>query len=159
VNYKLSDLIQKLIDIAKDILKIYIKIEEKFKGKSQVICIIARAMEKQEQKYIEYYEKLKNDLVGELNESIDFYLYDKAAKLLYEFKMHIEQPKINNVQDLIKFAVEIEKNNIGLLLDIQGRLLGKMDDVNNNIYKVFSMIIKEAEKHEKMFEDLLIDER
>ena len=37
-----------------------------------------------------------------------------------------------------KYALDFEKNNIGILLDIQGRLLGSLKDVNNNVYKVLS---------------------
>lgn len=157
--YTIFDLIQKLIDIEKDALEIYKKIEKKSKNESQVIGIVARAIEKEEQKHIEYYEKLKSDLNEELNESIDFYLYDRVAKLLFEFRSRIQLPKIDNVQDLIKYSLEFEKNNIGLLLDIQGRLLEKMDDVNNNVYKVISTIIEEEKKHEKMFEQLLISKK
>lgn len=157
--YTIFDLIQKLIDIEKDALEIYKKIEEKSQNESKVICIVARAIEKEEQKHIEYYEKLKSDLKEELKESIEFYLYDKVAKLLFEFRSRIQLPQINNVQDLIKYSLEFEKNNIGLLLDIQGRLLEKMDDVNNNIYKVISTIIDEEKKHEKMFEQLLISKK
>jgi rubrerythrin len=159
VNYTLSDLIQKLIDIEKAALDIYIKIGERSKNESKVINIIARAIEKEEKKHIEYYEDLKNNLSDELNEIIDFYLYDRVAKLLFEFKSRICIPQISNVQDLIRYSLEFEKSNIGLLLDIQGRLLEKMDDVNNNIYKVISKIINEEEKHKKMFEQLLISKK
>lgn len=156
MNYTISDLIQKLIDIEKDFYDVYVKIEEQFENKSQLIYAVTRAIGKQEKKHIEYYEKLKRNLIGGLNEPIEFYLYDKVAKLLFEFKMNIKFPEIENVQDLIRYAIEFKKNNIGLLLDIQGRLLEKMDDINNNIYKVLTMIIKKEEKHEKMFESLLI---
>lgn len=159
MNYTLSDLIEKLIDIERDALDIYRKIQEKSNNESKVISIVARAIAKEEQKHIKYYENIKNDLSGELNETIDFYLYDKVAKLLFEFRSRIQIPRIDNVQDLIKYSLEFEKNNIGLLLDIQGRLLGKMDDINSNIYKVISIIIKEEEKHQKMFEQLLISKK
>lgn len=157
--YTIFDLIQKLIDIEKDALEIYKKIEEKAKDESKVICIVARAIEKEEQKHIEYYEKLRNNLREELDEAIDFYLYDRVAKLLFEFRSRMQLPKIDNVQDLIRYSLEFEKNNIGLLLDIQGRLLEKMDDVNNNVYKVITKIIEEEKKHEKMFEQLLISKK
>lgn len=156
MNYTIADLIQKLIDIENDTLEIYKKIESIAQNKYEVIRIIARAIEKEEEKYIEYCEKLKSDLKGDLNEIIDFYLYDKVAKLLFEFKSRIQMPTINKVQDLIKYSVELKKNNISLLLDIRGRLVEKMDDVNNNIYKVISSIITEAEKHEKIYAELII---
>lgn len=156
MNYTIADLIQKLIAIENDTLEIYKKIESKAQNKSKVIGIIARAIEKEEEKYIEYCEKLKSDLQGDLNEIIDFYLYDKVAKLLFEFRSHIQMPQINKVQDLIKYSVELKKNNISLLLDIRGRLVEKIDDINNNIYRVISNIITEEEKYEKMYQELLL---
>lgn len=156
MNYMLSDLIQKLIDIEKDFYNIYVRIEEEWKNKSPLIYAVTKAIEKEEKKHIKFFEELKNDLSDELNEPIDFYLYDKVAKLLYEFRVYIQFPEIKTVQDLIKYAVEFEKNTIGLLLDIQGRLLEKIDDINSNVYKVLTEIINQEKKHEKMFEDLLI---
>ncbi len=156
MNYTLSDLIQKLIDIEKDFFNIYVILEEKSNNKSSTIYAVIKVIKKREKNHIKYYEKLKDDLTNELNESIEFYLYDKISKLLSEFKLYIHLPEIKSVQDLIKYTVEFKRDNIGLLLDIQGRLLEKMDDVNNNVYRILSQIIKDEEKHEKMFEKLLI---
>lgn len=157
MGYTIYDLIEKLIDIEKSALQLYIKIEEEYRTKSRSISIVTKAIAKQEEKHIEYYEKLKIDLEKDLkNENIEVYLYDKVAKLLIEFKMYIDIPKIDVVQDLIKYSLEFEKNNIALLLDIQGRLLEKEDDVNNNVYKVISNIINEEQGHKKMFETLIV---
>lgn len=157
MNYTSSDLIDKLINIEHIALEIYIKIEEKYRAESQLIGIVVRAIEKQEEKHIEYYENLKNDLEGRVKDSIDFHLYDKVSNLLFEFKNQMQLPELDNVQDLVGFALKFEKNNIALLLDVQGRLLEKMDDVNNIIYNVISKIISEEEEHEKMFEQLIVD--
>lgn len=157
MGYTIYDLIEKLIDIEKSALQLYIKIEEEYRTKSRSISIVTKAIAKQEEKHIEYYEKLKIDLEKDMkNENIEVYLYDKVAKLLIEFKMYIDIPKIDVVQDLIKYSLEFEKNNIALLLDIQGRLLEKKDDVNNNVYKVISNIINEEREHKKMFEALIV---
>ena len=83
-------------------------------------------------------------------------MYDKVVKLLFEFKNQSVIPEINNAQELIKYAYEFEKNNIGLLIDIQGRLIQKADDMNKKMHKIIDEIIKEEEKHEKMFEKLII---
>jgi SepF-like predicted cell division protein (DUF552 family) len=156
LNYTLSDLIQKLIDIEKDFFNIYVILEEKSNNKSSAIYAVIKAIKKREKDHIKYYEKLKDDLTNELNETIEFYLYDKISKLLSEFKLYIHLPEIKSVQDLIKYTVEFKRDNIGLLLDIQGRLLEKIDDVNSNVYRILSQIIKDEEKQEKMFEKLLI---
>jgi hypothetical protein len=156
LNYTLFDLIQKLIDIENDFYNIYVKIEEQSKNKTSAIYAVTKAIEKQVKKQIEYFEEIKNDSSEKSDEFIDIYIYDKIAKLLFEFRTHIMFPEINTVQDLIKYAVEFKKNTIGLLLDMQGRLLEKMEDVNNDIYKILSIIIKEEEKNEKMFKNLLM---
>lgn len=157
MNYTVSDLIEKLIGIEKNALEIYTKIEEMSKSnESKAINIFARAIKQEELKHINYYENLKEGLKEELNEEIDFFLYDKVAKILYEFKNQIRIPEIDNVQDLLKYALDFEKNNIGILLDVQGRLLGSLKDINNNVYKVLSKIISEEKEHEKMFTQLII---
>ena len=155
MTYTILDILEKLINIEEDALKIYIQIAETAKNDSLKISIVAKTIAKQEEKHIEYYKNLIHDLDGKLTEAIDFYLYDKAAKLLFEFINNIQLPQVNNVKQLLKFALEFEKSNIGLLLDIQGRLVGKIEDVDNDIYKIISMIIKEEQKHEKMFLNLL----
>ncbi len=157
MNYTIYDLIERLIDIEKNALEIYEKIEENAKEKnSKNIEIITRAIRKEETKHIRYYEELKEKFNYELNDTIDFYLYDKVVKLLYEFKSQIRIPYVGNAQDLIKYSLEFEKNSISLLIDIQGRLLGNLNDINNNVYKIISKIIEEEKKHEKMFSDLVL---
>lgn len=157
MNYTIYDLIERLIDIEKNALEVYKKIEENAKEKnSKNIEIITRVIRKEEIKHIKYYERLKEKFNYELNDTIDFYLYDKVVKLLYEFKNQIRIPHVDNVQDLIKYSLGFEKNSISLLLDIQGRLLGNLNDVNNNVYKIISNIIEEERRHEKMFSDLVL---
>ncbi|WP_026888089.1 hypothetical protein [Clostridium beijerinckii] len=157
MNYTIYDLIERLVDIEKNALEIYEKIERDAKERnSKNIEIITRVIKKEESRHIKYYEELKEKFNYELNETIDFYLYDKVVKLLYEFKSQIRFPYISSAQDLIKYSLEFEKNSIGLLLDVQGRLLGNLNDVNNSVYKIISKIIEEEKKHEKMFSDLLL---
>ncbi|MFW2504675.1 rubrerythrin family protein [Clostridium diolis] len=157
MNYTIYDLIERLIDIENNALEVYKKIEENAKEKnSKNIEIITRVIRKEEIKHIKYYERLKEKFNYELNDTIDFYLYDKVVKLLYEFKSQIRIPHVDNVQDLIKYSLEFEKNSISLLLDTRGRLLGNLNDVNNNVYKIISNIIEEERRHEKMFSDLVL---
>ncbi|EDK32594.1 ferritin family protein [Clostridium kluyveri] len=155
MTYKIFDLLQSLIDIENMSLKLYLKIEEHFKNESQEINILAKTIAKQEQKHIEYYESLSSSLKGKLDDSIDFYLYDKISGLLFEFKKNIKIPEVNTPRHLIEFAIEFERNNVALLLNIQGRLLQNINDVNNRIYRVISIIIREEEEHENMFRKLL----
>lgn len=60
MNYTLTDLIQKLIDIEKAALKIYKIIKEMHENEFKAIGVIAKVIEKEEEKHIEYYERLKS---------------------------------------------------------------------------------------------------
>lgn len=153
--YTILDILEKLVVIEEYAYEIYTRIEEATKAEAPRISLVAKTIAKQEQKHIDGYKGLIKNLDGKLEETIDSYLYDKVAKVLLEFNKHIEFPKVSNFKDLIKFALELEKSTVGLLLSIQGKLLEKMDDVHNAVYKIISIIIKEEKKHEKMFLDLL----
>ncbi len=153
--YRISDLIEKLIIIEEDAEELYSSIEKFYEQSNPAISMVAKTLVKEEKRHILYYKALKRDVEKKNNEEIDFFLYDKAAKQLYEFSKHIQVPKLNNVRDLIKFALEFEKNNIGLLLDIQGKLVEKLEDVTNEVYVVLTRIIKEEQKHEKVLEQFI----
>lgn len=156
MNYTISDLLEKLINIEENTLEIYNEIQVNLESKFKAFDIIILAIKKEELKHIEYYKKLKKELENNSNEEIDFYLYDRVAKLLFEFKNQNNIPRISIVQDLIRYAFELEKKNIALLIDIQGRLIQKEDDMNKKVYKVINDIITEERGHEKMFEELII---
>lgn len=153
--YTIIDILQKLMDIEEDSFNLYLHMAEDAGEKSLKIMVAAKAIAKQEQKHVEYYKALIADLDIKPNDPIDVYLYDKVSKLLMEFKTHIHLYRMETMEDLIKFSLEFERSNIGLVLDIQGRLLEKISDMNNNIYKIISTIIEEEREHEKMFMDLL----
>ncbi len=155
VNYTILDLIEKLRSIEEDAYELYKEIEENFKTGYPKISIVAKTIAKFEKSHIKYYEKLYDELKDKNNEQIDFFLYDKAAKLLYEFKTHIEKPQVNDVKGLIKYAMEFEKNSTALLLDIQGRLFLKKEDTDTELYETITKIIKEEQEHERMFEKLI----
>lgn len=156
MNYTFCDLLDKLINIEENALEIYDILQINLKGQFNSSDIIVNSIKKEELKHIKYYKDLKKEIENNSNEEIDFYLYDKVVKLLFEFKNQKDIPKINNAQELIKYAYELEKKNISLLINIQGRLIQKEDDVNKNMHKIIDEIIKEEEKHEKMFERLII---
>lgn len=156
MSYTISDLLEKLINIEENTLDIYNEIQGNLESKFKAFDIIIQVIKKEELKHIKYYKDLKKEFENNSNEEIDFYLYDRVAKILFEFKNQSNLPKISNVQDLIRYAFEFEKNNIALLIDIQGRLIQKEDDMNKKVYKVINDIINEERGHEKMFEELII---
>jgi predicted RNA-binding protein YlqC (UPF0109 family) len=153
--YSVSDIIEKLILIEKDSMGVYYEISEKFKESIPAVSIIARALGREEEKHIRYYETIKENVAAYQHEEIDFYLYDKAAKLLYEYKERIHTPEISKVQDLIKYALSFEKNNMGLLIDIQGRLMDNIQYIGKMSYEIISKMIEEEREHVRELEKLI----
>jgi rubrerythrin len=155
MSYRISDLIEKLISIEEDSEALYSKLESVNKTSSPAISLVSKVLAKEEEKHVLYYKALLKDVQEKNNAEIDFFLYDKAVKQLYEFRKRIQAPELNNVRDLVKFAVEFERSNIGLILDIQGKLVEKLEDVSNEVYEVLAKIIKEEQKHEEELKRLL----
>lgn len=155
MSYRISDIIEKLITIEEDSVELYSRLENTNKVSSPAISLVSKALAKEEERHVLYYKELLKNVKEKNNAEIDFFLYDKAAKQLFEFRNRIASPHLDNVRDLIKFAVEFEKGSIGLILDIQGKLVEKLDDVSNEIYEVLSLVIKQEREHEKMLNSLL----
>lgn len=146
--YTICDLIEILILIEKDAKKMYSRIADKSKNYI-MLNAMAKTLANEEAKHVKLYENLKNDLKDEENIEIDVFLYDKVAKLLYEFRSNVIEKEFQDTQKLIKYALEFEKKNVALLLDIQGKLVLNLKDVYKVSYEVISKLIKEEKEHEK----------
>ena len=153
--YTLHDIIEKLILIEQDGMKMYFNMADKTKNSNIMLSVMAKTLANEESKHIEYYENLKNEIKDEENIEIDFFLYDKVARLLYEFRKKVVTPELEDVHELIKYALEFEKENVALLLDIQGRLVLKLQDSLRVRYEVISKMIQEEREHEKSLEAYL----
>lgn len=152
--YTICDLIEILILIEKDAKKMYSRIADKSKNYI-MLNAMAKTLAKEEAKHVKFYENLKNDLKDEENIEIDIFLYDKVAKLLYEFRSNVIEKEFQDTQELIKYALEFEKKNVALLIDIQGRLVLNLKDAYKASYEVISKLIKEEKEHEKELEAYL----
>lgn len=150
--YTLDDIIEKLILIEQDAMKMYIRIADKAKNSNIMLNAMAKTLANDESKHTYYYESLKNDIKEEENIQIDVFLYDKVAKLLYEFRNNIIKREFEDVHELIKYALEFEKENIALLLYIQGRLVINIQDASKASYRVISKLIEEEREHERELE-------
>lgn len=146
--YTVCDIIEKLILIEKDCASMYNNISCRVKPSDPMLSIMAKTLSKQEAKHAVFYEDLKDEISKKEAVEIDFFLYDKVAKLLYEFRSKMNLPELKNVRELIKYAYEFEKKNVALLLDIQGRLLLSLQDASKLTYEVISKTIEEERKHE-----------
>jgi rubrerythrin len=155
VAYTVDDIIEKLILIEKDSMDVYTVIAEKFKDTNKSISIIAKTLYKEEKRHVDYYETIRSEFKEYKHEEIEFYLYDKASKLLYEYKQRVQVPQLKSVKELLTYAVDFERNNISLLLDIQGRLVQSPMDIVKLSYEIISNMIEEEKSHEEQLQKLL----
>lgn len=76
----------------------------------------------------------------------------------YELQQAISKStykRYGQVHGLIKYALEFEKKNIALLLDIQGRLVIDLQDAAKARYEGISKLIEEEREHEREIESYL----
>lgn len=140
MGYNIIDVIDKAINIAKRRKTIFETIGEE-KCNIPSMKIISKVLVKEVDKAILYYETLRKEIGNVDFEEIDFATYDKMSFLINEFNKKIYVPEINNVREYLKFSLTLEKDIYSLLIDIQGRLVKNINDVNTKTYKILSHII------------------
>ncbi|MCT4509673.1 MAG: hypothetical protein N4A48_13125 [Tepidibacter sp.] len=150
--YNNIDLIDKMIYIEQKRKEIYIQIaNENFQNK--LISIIVKTLLKNLDRNLTYYTKEKEYIEQEnLSEVINFLLYDKILFLINKFKKRLAKPDITNVKSLLKFSISWENQVYALLIDIQGRVIEKEEDIGTNTYILLTKLIKEKEEYIKSLE-------
>jgi rubrerythrin len=151
--YTIHDIIDKLIIIEKHAHEFYRSVSENPQIDIKV-AVVAKAFSSQEQKHIKIYESLKENFDEEENTFIDFSIYDRAAKLIYEFTKMQNMQNITRLKEIIDFALNFEKENLALILSIKGLLIRSQNDVDTANYKVLLSIIEEEQKHIKDIESI-----
>ncbi|WP_026895947.1 hypothetical protein [Clostridiisalibacter paucivorans] len=152
--YTIIDIIDKLISIEKKSKQLYITAIKKIEDNSR-IKIIFRILLKEEDRHIEYYNNLKKSLEDKAIEPINFYSYDKISHLANKFKNDMYLPNFKDIKDLIIYALDFEKANLALLMDIKGRLVLSKTDTDSIQYKIISQIVEEEKKHVKNLENFI----
>lgn len=151
--YTIQDIIDKLILIEKHAYEFYKSISEN-PHVDVKLTVVARTFSRQEQKHIKIYESLKENFSEEENNFIDFSIYDRAAKLIYEFSKMQNMQNITKLKEIVDFALNFEKENLALILSIKGLLIRSQNDVDTANYKVLLAIIEEEQKHIKDIESI-----
>ncbi|EQB3123108.1 hypothetical protein ACYIU8_002972, partial [Clostridium botulinum] len=118
------------------------------------ISIVSKTIANQERKYTQYYENLKKDIDVLDKEDIDFSIYDRISSRMQQFKISITMPVVTDIKKLINFARELSKENLALLIYIQGQLIRKETDTNMLAYNVMGKIIEEQEKYSESLKAL-----
>ncbi|WP_053955251.1 hypothetical protein [Inediibacterium massiliense] len=144
MGYTAIDILEKFIEIEKNGRDMYEDIGNM--SKDIKIKMIAKVLKKEEERHILFYESLKEELKN-VTEEVDFDIYDKVSFLLNKFKHKLDSPNTENTYQLLEFALEFEKQNVAVLVDIQGRLVRKKEDMKSQAYQVVSRVIEEEKKH------------
>ncbi|ERI94207.1 hypothetical protein HMPREF1982_01219 [Clostridiales bacterium oral taxon 876 str. F0540] len=142
MGYNAIDLINKAINITNRKRTIYESLEQR-KCNIPAVKIMSKALIKEIDRTIQYYEELKNEVEPE---EIDFYIYDKMSFLIDEFNKKIIVTEINNIKDYLKFSLDLEKRGKSVLIDVQGRFVRNKSDINTKTYKILSDMINNKEK-------------
>ncbi|APQ97153.1 hypothetical protein [Clostridium botulinum] len=150
--YTIIDIINNLIDIEKKGFSIFREISNNCEDLR--ISIVSKTIANQERKYTQYYENLKKDIDVLDKEDIDFSIYDRISSRMQQFKISITMPVVTDIKKLINFARELSKENLALLIYIQGQLIRKETDTNMLAYNVMGKIIEEQEKYSKSLKAL-----
>ncbi|APH18646.1 hypothetical protein [Clostridium botulinum] len=150
--YTIIDIINNLIDIEKKSFSIFREISNNCEDLR--ISIVSKTIANQERKYTQYYENLKKDIDVLDKEDIDFSIYDRISSRMQQFKISITMPVVTDIKKLINFARELSKENLALLIYIQGQLIRKETDTNMLAYNIMGKIIEEQEKYSKSLKAL-----
>ena len=150
IGYTILDILAKLIMIEKRGYDIYhsISLREEI---DERLRMVARILKDQESKHMDLYKKIKKTAEKDVLPSIDFDIYDQASQLLSNFtppsSLHIM-----NIQQLLQFAHNFEKQNLALVISIQGLLVRGPNVQGSITYNVLTQIIEEGKKHIKNIE-------
>lgn len=147
MGYTIIDIIDKLIMIKNKTRQIYLNISN-INREDKAFNLVAIALMKIQEKHIQYYKELKKN-IGKDVEQIDFWIYDKISFLINEYKNKVDILEVNpkNMEEILNLALDFEKKNSALIIDIQGRLVSKEVDVQTKTYSVLSEMIKKEEKY------------
>ena len=152
--YTIIDLIDKLIAIEKSACQLYMKMAGNLELEEKV-RILSKVFSNQENRHIKIYEDLRERASAYNDIEVDFSIYDKAAKLVYEFSRLHTRKNINDVKELLEFSLIFEKENLALLLSIRGLFVKSQQDLDTRNYQILSEIIEEEQKHVKDIEMIL----
>ena len=152
--YTIIDLIDKLVKIDEEQYNLYLTISENLEVKNS-LKIMAEVFFKEEKKHLHIFEELKENSSTFSDIDIDLATYDRSVELIYGFSKIKSEISILNVNELFTSALIFEKENLSLLLIVQGLLVKLYKDVESRNYIILSEIIKEEQKHIDLIDTIL----
>lgn len=154
MGYNIVDILDKAVKVANKRKTIFENIK-KDKCDIPAMKILSKVLIKEVDRTIQYYEVLKEEVRNVEFEEIDFVIYDKISFLINEFNTRIYIPDVNNVREYLKFSIDLEKDTLSLLVDIQGRFVKNTSDIHTKTYEILSKIIDNIGKHIITLENIL----
>lgn len=145
MGYTVIDIIDKSIEIELKRKNILISVESEGKN-FHVISLMSKVLIKDIDSNIEEYSNLKEEMLAEKLDSINFEIYDKISALIIEFNKKKYMSKSENVEEYLNFSLDLDKDTYSLFVDIQGRFVQNIEDINTKTYIVLSKIIDCMEK-------------
>ncbi len=144
--YSVVDLLNKFINIEQNGYEMFLRISSVEDAPTKVKTI-AKVFAKEELRHIELYKSLRGEIDESSGVELDFDIYDKASKLISEFSNIFHQPRTEDVRKMLEFCLDFEKENLALLLSIQGLLVKMNADTQSKVYKILTEVINEELKH------------
>ncbi len=143
--YNIVDLLDKLIILEQKGSEMY-RLISIMEGLDKKIKVVARVLANEEKRHEQIYRNYKDKIEKMDLPFIDFDIYDKASNLINNFNYPVSE-NMKDIQELLSFALDFEKQSISLIISIQGLLIRDTNDSSSITYKVLTQIIKEEEKH------------
>ncbi|GFZ31037.1 hypothetical protein CSC2_15630 [Clostridium zeae] len=152
--YTIIDLLEKLIVIEKNSEEGYLILASN-EDINERVRILARVFAKKHGRHSERYKEMKSKINGNKEIEIDFFTYDKAAKLIYEF-ISLKKSNLHctRTKDVLDIALKFQKEQLSLVLSIRGLLVKSQADIGTENYKILTSIIEEEKQHIKDLENL-----
>ena len=120
--YTIIDLIDKLSKIDEEQYELYLRIYENIETRNS-LKIIAKVLFNEEKKHLDIFQELIQNSSTYSDIDIDISTYDRSVELIYEFSKIKTKDPIDDVKGLLKAALIFEKENLSLLLIVQGLLV------------------------------------
>ena len=152
--YTITDLIDKFILIEQNGYEMFVRIAAD-EGADERIKSLARVFANEERRHEERYKKLRDDIAREPDIEVDFRVYDRVTKFIYEFINSSRAIANNDIKAMLEFCLDYEKENLALVMSIQGVFADEKNGAETKAYSVLAEIINEEEKHAKNIEMFL----
>lgn len=144
-GYTILDILDRLIIMGKKGYNVYhtISLNEDMDEK---IRVVARILIGRKSSHMQMYKKIRKITKKKELSSIDFDIYDQASQMISNFR-YPTLSEIDDIQHLLQFALNFEKQNLALVMSIQGLLVRGLEGNSSISYHVLTEIIEEEKKH------------